>query len=154
MYSLNRPNCYILVHYLDIVPITDEMFINGCLRQWMNSVCSCLAIRLWINFINIYSSTLVECDSVTKWLKRYVFKVELWLLGILLLKRYYAKVEIWHRDLVVRAILKRNIMSMHGLLNACRKWNCNGTKYHYVSALCFSMRWLNMSLNKSNLSLQ
>jgi hypothetical protein len=44
------------------------------------------------------------------------------------------KVEIWHRDLVVRAILKRNSMSTHGLLNACRKWNCNGTKYHYVSA--------------------
>jgi len=33
MYSFNGTDCFILVYYLVFVPITDEIFIYGCLRQ-------------------------------------------------------------------------------------------------------------------------
>jgi hypothetical protein len=44
MYLLNRPDNFILVYYLVIVKITDEMFIYGYLRQLMNSFCLYLAV--------------------------------------------------------------------------------------------------------------
>jgi len=42
-------------------------------RRTLQDIC----LRSSINCIDIHNSHLVELDSATKWLKRYIFKVEL-----------------------------------------------------------------------------
>jgi hypothetical protein len=64
LYSLNRPESFILVCYLVIVPATDEIPIYGCQRQWMSSICLCLAA---VSMLDLHGW---GCDKDTSYTSR------------------------------------------------------------------------------------